>query len=418
MTQYAYANLITQGKLLERGSVQGGALSLAGRRFSTLVVTFEPFPERRLLELLRQLAESGGRVIWSGPPPLLAADGKPIRAEWEALFGASHTPTAAEGLLAPGKHVSFTGRLAHIPTMPILTDFLVDRLHPVAPHAGTETVATVKRHIVGTHRALGKGSATYLGFRPRDDQSESLGYDIRTWFDLLDTLGAYPGADNTERLSRTGDYLCCRFPNGAVGLARHFKLTEEDWEGGFGRNTEHDAAYLARVPAPEQKLTLENFAVSGHKVTYSGVHCLAFRADKTGMLTAFCGCQSTKITVNGHETIFADRIVGEIAWAPVDENRRTPSGAVLQLHTTEAVTLTLPAAHLPQALEVYAEGRAPGSKGERVPSHRDGNNLIIEVGAAHASRWLYVTPPNLSPLAPSFPSDEGAPGRGGLGRRG
>ena len=244
-----------------------------------------------------------------------------------------------------------------------------------------------------------------------------MGYDIRTWFDLLDTLGAYPGADNTERLSRTGDYLCCRFPNGAVGLAPHFKHTEEDWDGGFGRNTEQDAAYLARIPAPDQKISLDNFAVNGQRVTYSGVHCLAFRAQKDGILTAFCGCQATKISINGRETVFADRIVGEIAWAPVEENRRTPNGAVLQLHTTEAVKLTIPAAHLPQALDVYTEGRAPGSKGERVPAHRDGENLIIEVGAAHASRWLYGVDlsPDPSPAPrgyPSFLTGKGGPDSG------
>ena len=46
MTQYGYANLITQAKLLERGKVAGNAIELAGRRFTTLATMFEPFPSQ------------------------------------------------------------------------------------------------------------------------------------------------------------------------------------------------------------------------------------------------------------------------------------------------------------------------------------------------------------------------------------
>ena len=47
MTQYGYANSITTAKLLERGRVVKGGLDVAGRRFTTLVATFEPFPSNR-----------------------------------------------------------------------------------------------------------------------------------------------------------------------------------------------------------------------------------------------------------------------------------------------------------------------------------------------------------------------------------
>ena len=134
----------------------------------------------------------------------------------------------------------------------ILTDFLVDRIYPVRPRPGTSVVARVQERIVGTQR----GNATFLGFRPRDDQSRSLGYDVRTWFEILDALGAYAPTgkfagfnDNTDHLSRTGAYLTCRFPNGAVALAPHLRETEEGGAGGFARDPEEDRKYHGTQPA-------------------------------------------------------------------------------------------------------------------------------------------------------------------------
>ncbi len=74
MTQYAYANWITQAKLLEEGRVVDGLLEVAGRRYSTLVATFEPFPQPALLALMDEMARAGGRIVWSGPPPLICRD--------------------------------------------------------------------------------------------------------------------------------------------------------------------------------------------------------------------------------------------------------------------------------------------------------------------------------------------------------
>ena len=62
MTQYGYANLITAAKLLELGMVRDGAIEMCGRRFTTLVASFEPFPSADLLTLMERLActrESG-----------------------------------------------------------------------------------------------------------------------------------------------------------------------------------------------------------------------------------------------------------------------------------------------------------------------------------------------------------------------
>src|SRR5204863_7449824 len=132
-----------------------------------------------------------------------------------------------EGHFAGGWEIRFSGILKTVPAQGILTDFLVDLIYPVKPGAGTETVARVGRKIVGTHRALQKGgSTTFLGFRPPDDQSASLGQEVRSWFEILLALGAYPKSesglsvnDNSDVVSRSTPYVACRFPNGATSVA-------------------------------------------------------------------------------------------------------------------------------------------------------------------------------------------------------
>lgn len=396
MTQYGYANLVTQEKLIERGKVDGAAIVMAGRRFTTLVALFEPFPSRKLLDMMQHFAENGGRVIWSGPPPVLTKEGKDALKPWRELFGVDYAPAANEGKMAPGRRIEFEGVFARIEPQTILTDFLVDHIYPVTPRDGTSIAARCKGDIVGTERKLpGGGSATFLGFRPRDDQSGSLGYEPRTWFDILGRLGAYPPTgkfpgvnDNTEYVSRTSDYLACRFPNGALAIAPHLKSLEEDWGGGFSRDAKADEEYLARHPAPSDAIELKDFQVGGHKVSYKGAHCLAFRM-LDGKLAAFAGSACSGITVDGTEWKLADSPMGSIAWGPVSEDRRVPGGAVLQILVRGQGQVRIPVMG-PEDLLLFAEGAKPGSRGVAVPVKVESGWLTFEVTPGVNGRWIYA----------------------------
>lgn len=400
MTQYGYANTVTQAKLLERGKVVNGAIDMAGRRFTTLTTTFEPFPSERLLALMSEFAAAGGRVIWSGPPPILTAEGKDALAAWQELVGADYVPMQTEGLQAPGRQVVFEGVLTPVSPQTILTDFLVDRVYPVMPRAGVATVAKVQGRTVGTHRALeGGGTVTYLGYRPRDDQAKSLGYETRNWFEVLSTLGAYPPTgrfegfnDNTEYLSRTTEVLACRFPNGAVAMAPHFREMEEGWPGGFARKREEDVAYLEKHPAPSEALRLDEFKVNGHTVTYDGEQAMAFRVDAEGNLIAFTGSAADRITVDGKTTVFADARLPGIAWAPVGEERRVDGGAVMQVLVYGGGAVRIPAVGLPEKIALIAEGVKPGSRGEEVPAEISEGSLAFTLPGHLSGRWLYVVP--------------------------
>lgn len=398
-TQYGYANYITQAKLLELGRVENGAIHLAGRRFDTLATQFEPFPSVALLDMMAALAEQGGRVIWSGPPPLLTREGANAAPRWQELLGVDWTPGIEEGRRAPGEEVRFEGVLEAVPPQMILTGFTVDRVSPVTPRAGTEIVARVKGDVAGTRRMTPAGGQfVYLGFRPRDDQAASLGYEMRTWFATLDRLGAYAATgrfaenDNPERLSRTTPYLCCRFPNGTVAIAPHLRDLEEGWPGGFVRKPEEDARALEGRQLPSEALELADFAVAGHRVSYTGSQCVTFRVDDAGNLLGFAGAGAREITVDGKATAYADAPMPFVAWGPVEPNRRVPGGAVLQMQVHGTGTVRVPAFGLPEPLQFFREGAQPGSRGAAVTARKEGEQWLVDIDASVSGPWIYAVP--------------------------
>ncbi|HQP98283.1 MAG TPA: hypothetical protein PLY86_07505 [bacterium] len=399
MTQFSYANYVTQDKLLERAEAKDGSIFMANRTFRTLVATFEPFPDKQLLRFMRTLIESGGRVIWSGPPPLVDRDGDAVLQEWEDLFGVDYEPVLTIGTYAPGRVIQFEGALGGVDPQTILTHLLVDRIYPVTPRETAICAARVRERIVGTTRKLNSGGmACFLGYRPRDDQSQSLGYETRNWFEVLDTLGAYPpaselsgGNDNTDSVSRTTNYLTCRFPNGAVSIAPHLRTVEEDWEGGFARNEEKDQEYLKRVPPPSDEIVLDGFRVNGHVINYRGRSAVTFRINKNSELIGFAGSGADRIAIDGKETVFGDRPLGEIAWAPVPQDRRVENGAVLQIRVNGAGKITIPLEKEYRSPHLYAEGGKPGSRGKEIPCTISGNALMFEADGSFSNRWLYLT---------------------------
>jgi len=294
--------------------------------------------------------------------------------------------------MAPGRRILFEGELRDVSPQTILTDFLVDHIHPVSPHAQSSVVARSGDRIVGTMRRLGKGMLIYLGYRPRDDQSAHMGYETRNWFEVLRAAGAYPGDDNTEVISRTTDYLACRFPNGATALAPHLTHIEEDWPDGFSRNPQEDAEALARITLPSDRIRLHSFRVNGHLVDYDGRGALAFRTGSDGQLIAFAGHDATEITVDGRRFVFADRPEGLVGWAPVPENRRQGKAAALIVFSETAVQVRIPSAPFPAGLVFFAEGASPASKGQAVPCRRENDSLVLDITEAAASRYIYGLP--------------------------
>ncbi len=448
MVQYGYANLITAEKLTQYGRVTAdGWLEVNGWRYRTVCALYEPFPSADLLNLLQTLVARGGTVVWSSAPPL---DVGPI-GNWPymaALFGidlegvcsggatgsttwGSVTPTTGDmdaaavrdtralvGLSLPGRQVTFTGALSTVAPMTILTDFVVDRVFLAQPLEGTEVIATLRTGgaarplCVGTRKPYsGGGQAIYLGFRPRDDQAASTGVEVRTWFEILHALGAYPPSgraasaenDNPTVISRTTPYLATTFPNGAVALCPHYRDHEESWPGGFFRDEEADRRVIEANPVPDDGIDLADLRVAGQTVTYRGRHAVAWRCDDRGNLAAFAGNACTGISVDDRAFTWADEPV-DIAWHPLPPAADAPELDCRPLYRVwcgAAGRVRIPL-NLPDApgLEVWRgafvtqrkrEGFGRAGYGDRlVPFEIAGGALILNVDEELAGHWLYV----------------------------
>jgi len=399
MTQYGYTNYLTSEKVLELGELTGdGKILVKGRDFNTLVVLFEPFPDPDLLDMMEEFVEQGGKLVWAGPPPIVNNIGRPCLDQWEAMFGVDYQPLKFQGTIAPGKKVNFHNRFDHISAQTILTDFLPDHTYPVLPREGSETVATVNDDIVGTFRQSGKGTACFLGFRPRDDQSQSLGYEERTWFEILDALDAYPATgtfagfnDNTEHVSRTTDYLSTRFPNQTTAVARHYRTHAENWHGGFGRNREADVQALEENPLPDGRVRLNGFRVNGHEITYDGDLFVAFRLDEEQDLLAFDGMDCKEITIDGKTHVFADRNIQHIGWTPVPIQRQLPGKAFFQVYLEGSGAVRIPMKTGRSNLEMVTEGVQPGTIGKSIRFKYTNEMIELELNEENTGRWLYLT---------------------------
>jgi len=387
MTQYGYCNFITAEKLLELGTVnENGEICIKDKKYTTLVSIFEPLPNKGVLDMMGQLVHKGGKVLWFGPPPIINAKGEECLVKWEQLFGVNYQMPNSQGRIAAGMRIDFSGQLNYIPPQYVLTDFIVDRIYPVEAHEGTSKLAYCENDLlVGT----GNGNAYFFGFRPRDDQSASLGYETRTLFEILDKLGAYPSTgvfqetnDNTEHISRTTDYLTTRFPNGATVIVKHYNRHKETWDGGFSRDAEKDAAALKANPLPSDLITLKNFKVNGHEVTYDGTLTMAFRTNDKQELIAFEGQNCNQIIIDGEEYTFSDSPLQKIAFTPSLYEEK-----VMHIRVQGESQVSIPLSS-DIALEKL---KLSDSRGNKIPYKKSGNNLELKINGKFTGKQLLLS---------------------------
>ena len=384
MTQYGYANYLTADKLLEMGAVKpDGQIQVGEKTYGTLVAMFEPLPEKGLLDLMERFVEAGGRVIWFSAPPLLDKSGADCTAQWQKLFGARYDYDCYMGEIAAGKQVDFSQSFSQIPGQTILTDFLVDRLYPVSASSGAEVVARSDGKTVGTRMKYPNGGlACYCGFRPRDDQSASLGYETRTLFEILNACGAYPATgklavnDNPSYLSRTGDYFVSSFPNATTMVVAHYRTHAESWFGGFSRNQEDDVKALAENPLPSDRIVLQKAAINGHEVSYEGRLSLGFRTEKD-RLVAFSGQQCCEVTLDGTHYQFAGQPVN-LTFSPVGDDK-----SLYRLYASGAEEICIP-------LPLQVKKADVRFNGKRIAGKLAGHTLVVKITPEYAGKRLDI----------------------------
>jgi hypothetical protein len=385
MNQYGYANYLTAEKLMQSGEVlPSGRIKVKEKTYGTLVAMFEPLPEKGLLDMMERFVENGGKVVWFSAPPLLNSAGEDCTAQWQRMFGVQYKHDRFMGEIAAGREISFCNRFAAVPQQTILTDFLVDRIYPVEISGG-QAIANCDDKTVGAMTAKGKGTFYYLGFRPRDDQSQSLGYETRTMFEVLGAAGAYPATgrfpgvnDNPSHVSRTSDYFVTTFPNTATMIVRHYRTHPESWEGGFSRNAGKDAEALAKNPLPSDRVELNGAKINGHEISYQGRLWLAFRTDAQNRLTAFIGSECNAVTLDGATYTFADKPLDKVIFIPEAEGASTYK---VQIAGEGRVSLPLPLKRRKSAVRL-------GKKS--VKSEVVGGKLVLNIDASLSGQWLTV----------------------------
>ncbi len=294
-----------------------------------------------------------------------------------------YTAPEPQGRLAVGMRVDFSGQAKNIPPQYILSDFIVDRIYPVEALEGTSKLAFCDNDLlVGT----GKGNAWYFGFRPRDDQSASLGYETRTLFEILDLAGAHApsGAfeginDNTEHQSRNSDYLCTRFPNGTTVVVRHYKDHRENWGSGNSRNKEEDDADLAVNPLDTDTIRLKDFKVNGNELTFNGTLTMALRTNDKDELIAFEGMNCKEVIIDGKTYVFSNENLDQIAFAPSLE---TDNVLELFVKGEASVSIPLPSGIDPKSVKLMDE------KGKKVKHKITDEGLQLAISPKISGQWL------------------------------
>jgi len=385
MTQYGYSNYLSAEKLMKMGKVQeDGKIAVKNKKYGTIVVLFEPLPEKGLLAMLSEFVEKGGKVLWFGTPPLLDSEGNDCSKQWQKLAGVSYHFDSYMGEMAPGKEIIFDGSFSNVSSQTILTDFLVDRIYPVNPNKN-EVIARCAGKTVGVKTIHGKGEFYFLGFRPRDDQSQSLGYETRTLFETLNTAGAYPASgtfvgenDNPTVISRTSDYFVSTFPNTTTMVVRHYRTHCEAWGGGFSRNAEEDAIALERNPLPSDRVVLENAAINGHRITYDGRLWMAFRTNEKKLI-AFIGNSCKAITIDGAHYFFSKKPLEKIVFIPKTKKKKSSYDVLIKGEGT----VSLPIIAEKKSL-VVKDGK------KKIPCRITSSGVELRVDKTISGKWLTI----------------------------
>jgi hypothetical protein len=98
-----------------------------------------------------------------------------------------------------------------------------------------------------------------------------------------------------------------------------------------------------------------------------------------------------QITIDGRTTVFAEKPMPLISYAPVPPERRVENGAVMQLMIHGAGEVRIPASDLPVNVELVAQGPKPGSRGGVIPCRVENGTLIFTAGP-NTGIWLFAVP--------------------------
>ena len=386
MVQYGYCNYITEAKLLEHGKVTNGVLDVKGCKYRALVFLYQSFVSEKTIDLIEKFIAQGGRVLWMATPPALSWEtGKEVE-RWQNIFGVSYGRDIFNGKTAKGKSIHFADEIGTA-DMVIPTDFLPDYVYQVNA-LNAKPIAWLEGMPVGFDKKYGSGGhAVYLAFRARDDQSQSMGADISTLFDVLRYMGSY-SPDGGEIISRPAGarYLVNRFPNGAVSMAVHYRTFNEYWPGLYGRDPKQDEEYLKGRELPSMEIQLSQESMFDNTITYHGTGTLTYNI-VDGKLWGFAGYGGC-ITINGTTYSFAQPGT-DFCFVNVDPEHLNVKKAVL-IYYDGAGRVTIPNSaglQSPKAAVCKLNVMEPEHE---IPVDFNSEKLSVVFDVASKGKWIII----------------------------
>jgi hypothetical protein len=394
MVQFGYCNYITEEKLMENASLtEDGQIEIKGRKYRAILVLFEPFIKESTLKLLKEFVNKGGKIIWTSIYPVLSEEQQQITDEWKDLFGIGELYPAYKAIRARNSKITFGGLLGQVEDMTILTDMLPDLIYPVVSVSDGQPVAQCDDKIVGVVKEYDNGGlALYLGFRPRDDQSCSLGEDVSTLFSILMEIEAYE-PNGPEAMSRPADsrYIINKFMNGSVSIANHYRTFYEDWSGQFFRDDKQDEEFLRGRELPPVEIELCDYCILDHAISYRGIDALTYNIDRDGKLIGFAGRNTTGITIDGRNYQFTDE-PAEIVWTLVSGNYINDDiNQLFMIKVDRQVRVNIP---LPvESMDGYIVEVCDSDvfqTDREIPFEWADNQLSIKVTSNEVNKWIAV----------------------------
>lgn len=387
MVQYGYCNYITERKLLEHAVVcADGTLEVNGSVYRALVFFYQSFISPDTLKLLEDFVSSGGCILWMATPPVMQLDGK-TPDTWYKLFGIKTGKNLHKGITAKNHSVQFDTKI-NTGDMLIPTDMLPDFIYDIEAD-DSSGIAWLDGKTVGFEKQYpGGGTAVYLAFRARDDQSQSMGTDISTLFDILCYMDAY-SADGAEIISRpeTAKYLINRFSNGAVTLAPHYRTFEECWPGLYGRDPKQDDEYLQDRELPSTEISLYGEKLFGNEIHYLGSGTLSYQITD-GKLSGFSG-NGGAISINNHTYSFCTP-GADMCFANISPEHLEVKSAIL-VYCAVACKVTIPNTQNmknPEAAVCILNQMEP-ERAVPVIAAEDTISVIFDTAAA--GKWILIS---------------------------
>jgi hypothetical protein len=393
MVQYGYCNYITEQKLLEYASVENdGTIKIKNRSYRALVFLYQSFLSQKTLKLLKQLVDNGGRLLWMATPPVGFWDEVGSLEDWKKLFGLKSLGEAARALALKDKKINFA-REVKTADMIIPTGMLPDFVYQ-AEAGDAKEIAWLDGKPVGFEKRYSNGGhAVYLAFRARDDQSQSMGGDVSTLFDVLCYMGAY-SADSGEIRSRPASarLVTMRFPNGTVSITPHYRTFYERWDSLYGRDPQKDAEYLKGRVLPSLELDMDEEKLFGHTVTYKGSETLSYTLDDKGILSGFSG-NKNEITVDDKKYHLSDT-EGWICFAAIDPKYLEPGiKSAMVVFLEKPGTLSIPNNLGKPALKGVVCKPNMLAPDQELPVIIKGDEITIGFNSTSAGKWAIIYEP-------------------------